>query len=148
VRPPPPVPEIAHLVPGESASIQSRHAPQQIEVWRPESASPQKPARRGRRFELAYVIGTQPAAIRLQFHPQTAGKAVILKPGPGVTIDPPGPEFSVGNNGQLVVSVRLDGNFGRTDLTVYCIGVKTKLALARAPREVVEAEEAKTRGKP
>lgn len=73
---------------------------------------------------------------------------MILKPGPGVTIDPPGPEFSVGNNGQLVVSVRLDGSFGRTDLTVYCIGVKTKLALARAPREVVEAEEAKTRGKP
>jgi hypothetical protein len=135
-------------VPGESASIQSRHTPQQVEVWRPESSSPQKPVRRGRRFELAYVIGTQPVVLRLQFHPLAAGKAVIVKPGPGVTIDPPETEFYVGNNGQCVVSVRLDGSFLRSDIAVYCIGVQTKLALARASREVVEAEEAKTRGRP
>jgi hypothetical protein len=148
VLPPPPVPEIVHLVPGESASIQSRHTPQQIEVWRPESSSPQKPVRRGRRFELAYVIGTQPVVMRLQFDPQAAGKAVVVLPGPGVTIDRSETGFFIGSNGQLIVSVRLDGSFRRSDLTLYCVGVKTKLALSRAPQEVVEAEEAKTRGRP
>ena len=113
-----------------------------VELWRTESQIPQKPGKhRGRRFELGYVVGTEPALMRLQFPPVTAGNTVIVKPGPGVTVDPPEIEQRIGPTGECVVSVSLAGSFRQSDLTVYYVGVKTTLPLARASREIVAAQE-------
>ncbi|MEY2498644.1 MAG: hypothetical protein QOD12_2200 [Verrucomicrobiota bacterium] len=113
-----------------------------VEVWRTESQIPQKPGRhRGRRFELGYVVDSEPSLIRLQFPPVTGGNTVIVKPGPGVTVDPPGIEQRIGPSGECVVSVSLAGSFLQSDLTVSYVGVKTTLPLARASREIVAAQE-------
>lgn len=113
-----------------------------VELWRMESQIPQKPGKhRGRRFELGYLVGTEPAMMRLQFPPVTAGTTVIVKPGPGVTVDPPEIEQRIGPTGECAVSVSLAGSFRQSDITVYYVGVKTTLPLARASREIVAAQE-------
>jgi len=114
----------------------------EVEVWRAQSVSPQMPARRHRRFDMAYVVGKEPSVVRLRFHPLAAGQAVVVQPGPGVTIDPPDAEFRVDKNGECVVWVALDWDFILSDLNVYCAGVKTKVPLERATVELVEAREA------
>lgn len=114
----------------------------EVEVWRTQSITPQMPARRHRRFELAYLVGKEPALVRLRFHPLAAGQGVVVQPGPGVTVDPPDTEFWVETNGECVVAVALDGSFIRSDFNVYCAGVKTKVPLERASVEIVEAREA------
>lgn len=116
----------------------------EVEVWQKDSTTPQRPVRRGRQFELAYLVGTEPALVRLQFHPLAAGKAVIVKPGPGVKVDPSGTEFRVGPTGECVVSVTLDGSFRRSDINIYCVGIRTKLPLSRAP--LAATQEAISRG--
>jgi hypothetical protein len=113
-----------------------------VEIWRNQSISPQIPPRRQRRFELGYVVGKEPALVRLRFHPLAAGQTVVIQPGPGVTIDPADTEFRVEKNGECVVSVTLDGSFVRSDFDVYCAGVKTKVPLERATVEIVERKEA------
>src|ERR1700730_15004417 len=111
-----------------------------VELWRTESQIPQKPGKhRGRRFELGYVVATEPALMRLQFPPVTAGNTVIVKPAPGVTVDPPDIEHRIGPAGECVVSLSLAGSFRQSDITVYYVGVKTTLPLARASREIVAA---------
>ena len=117
--------------------------PQQIEIWRTGSNSPQRPLRHGNRFDAAYLVGTDAAVIRFQFRPQAGGNPLIVKTGPGVTIDPPGPESSIGANGQCSVSVRLAGDFAGSDIVFCSLGVKTRLALRRASPQVVQAEETK-----
>lgn len=144
--PPPPVPEIVSFLPGGSGLAHSKMAMLEVEIWCEGSLSPQRPARRGRRFDLAYLIGTEPAFVRLQFHPLAAGKVVTVKQGPGVTIDPPGTELRVGPTGECVVSVALDGSFLQSDINIYCVGIRTRLPLSRASREIVEAQEAAAGG--
>jgi hypothetical protein len=51
----------------------------EVEVWQNDSMTPQRLARRGRQFALAYLVGSEPALVRLPFHPLGAGKAVIVK---------------------------------------------------------------------
>lgn len=114
----------------------------EVEVWRSHGESPQVPGRRHRRFDLAYVVGKEPTLVRLRFHPQAAGQAVVVQPGPGVTIHPPDTEFRVEKNGECVVSIALDGSFIRSDFNVYCCGVKTKVPLERASLQEVAAREA------
>jgi len=97
---------------------------------------------------MAYLLGTEPALVRLQFLPVAAGKAVILLPGPGVIVDPLGTKFQIGPTGEVVVSVALDSRFHRSDINVDCVGIRTKLPLSRASREFVEAREAETGGMP
>ena len=114
----------------------------EVEVWRTQSITPQMPVRRHRRFDLAYVVGKEPALVRLRFHPLAAGQGVVVQPGPGVTVDPPDTEFRVAPNGECVVSVALDGSFFRSDFNVYCAGVKSKVPLERTSVGTVEAREA------
>lgn len=114
----------------------------EVEVWRSSGQVPQTPVRRHRRFDLAYVVGKEPTLVRLRFHPQAAGQAVVVQPGPGVTVYPPDTEFRVEANGECVVSVALDGSFIRCDFNVHCCGVKTKVPLERASVEEVAAREA------
>jgi hypothetical protein len=116
-----------------------------VELWRPESQLPQTPGRRGRRFELGYLVGTDPATLRLQFPPVAAGTTIIVKAGPGVTVDPPGMEQRIAPNGECVVSVSLAGSFIQSDVTVYCVGVRTTVPLARTSREMVAAQEGRGR---
>jgi hypothetical protein len=143
----PPLPaDDAPFVPGQSGLPQVEVAKSGVEVWREESESPQMPARRGPQFEQAYVTGTEPLLVRLQFDPLAAGKTVVVKPGHGVTVDPPQTEFHVGPTGECVVSIVLDPGFIQSRLTVYCDGVRTSLPLMRAPLSVVEAQEALTEG--
>lgn len=118
-----------------------------VEVWRAQSASPQLPARRHRRFEVAYLIGKEPATLRLRFHPLAAGQAVLVRPGPGVTVIPAETEFRVERNGECIVSVALDRNFSSSHIAVSCAGVRTRVPLSRASVEVVEAREAAGRGR-
>jgi hypothetical protein len=133
-------------VPGEGNSVAAIHTAQAIEVWRPESHSPQMPARRGRRFGLAYTVGRESITLRLRFDPRAAGKEVFFQPGPGVTIDGPETAVRLDQAGQCLVSVKLDGRFNRSDLAIYCLGFETKLPLARVTAPEVEAQEARTRG--
>jgi hypothetical protein len=138
----PAVPEKLHLAEGEANSLRSIFTPQHIEVWRTGSTSPQRLLRHGKRFEPAYLAGSDTAVIRLQFRPQAAGNPLIVKSGPGVTVDPLGPESSIGANGQYNLSVRLSGDFAGSDIVFYALGIKTRLALRRASPAVVQAAEA------
>ena len=122
------VPEApADPLPAVKAEVEVAKA--EVEVWRPESESPQVPAQQGAKFDKAYIADVTPVLVRLQFDPLAAGKTIIVKPGPGVTIDPPETEFQVDSNGQCVVSVALDGTFLRSDISVYCDGLRTRAAL-------------------
>jgi hypothetical protein len=97
---------------------------------------------------MIYLNGTEQALMRLQFLPLAAGKAVIVQPGPGVTIDPPETKFQIGSTGECVVSVALDESFLQSEINVYCVGIRTRLPLSRSSREIVAAKEAETEGRP
>jgi hypothetical protein len=146
VLPVPPKPDFARLEPGEAASRSAIHTPQAVEVWRPQSQSPQMPARHGRRFALAYAVGRESFTLRLRFDPRAAGKEVVVIAGPGVTIDPPGAVLQLNNGGQCTVSLKLDGAFNRSDITISCLGVQTRVPVARATLAEAQAEEARARG--
>jgi hypothetical protein len=109
---------------------------------------PQKPGRRGRNFEMAYLIETQKAMIRLRFPPGAAGSTVVIKAGPGVTIDPPQSQFQIGPGGQCVVSLALDSDFAQSNIEVYFLGTGARLSLSRASAATVAAEEKRTGGRP
>jgi hypothetical protein len=138
----PAVPEKLRLAEGEANSLRSIFTPQHIEVWRTGSTSPQRLLRHGKRFEPAYLAGSDTAVIRLQFRPEAAGNPLIVKSGPGVTVEPVGPESSIGANGEYKLSVRLSGDFGGSDIVFHALGIKTRLALRRASPEVVQTAEA------
>jgi hypothetical protein len=138
---PPSSPEIAAFVPGGSAFPSEEVSKSEVEVWRDVSEYPQMPVRRGLQFDQALVTGREPVLVRLQFSPLAAGKAVTVRPGPGVTVDPPETEFHVDANGECVVSVLLDPSYPRSAITVFCDGNKTTLPLSRATVELVEAAE-------
>jgi hypothetical protein len=135
-------PPISEVVPGKDLDPEKTR-PEESEVWREESEFPQMPTRLGAQFDRAYITGPEPVLVRLQFDPLAAGSAVVVIPGPGVTVDPPETEFYVGPTGECIVSVALDGTFLRSDMNVYCMGIRTKVPLARASlAEVVAVEEA------
>jgi hypothetical protein len=111
---PPVVPEIA-MPSGASGPPQWQRC--QVEVWNNGSTTPQRPTRRGHRFDEAYVTGTEPAFVRLQFELVAAGQSVVVKPGPGVTVDPPQRELAIEANGECLLSVSLTGSFRESDIT-------------------------------
>ena len=139
------LPPVAEIVPGGDID-RDKGIPEESEVWRAESEFPQMPTRQGAQFDQAYITGPEPVLVRLQFDPLAAGSAVVVKPGPGVTVTPPETEFYVEPTGECVVSVALDGSFLRSDMNVYCMGIRTKVPLARASLAEVVAEEEATGG--
>jgi hypothetical protein len=140
---PPDAPPVAAILPGEALDP-DKGRPKESEVWREESEFPQMPTRRHAQFEPVYIEGPEPVLVRLQFDPIAAGSAVVVKPGPGVTVDPPETEFYVEPTGECVVSVALNGDFLQSDINVYCAGIRTKVPLARASLAKVVAEEEAT----
>jgi hypothetical protein len=142
---PPDAPPVAEILPGKDLDPEKAR-PEESEVWREESEFPQMPTRQGAQFDPAYIKGPEPVLVRLQFDPIAAGSAVVVKPGPGVTVDPPETEFYVGPTGECVVSVALDGDFLQSDMNVFCLGIRTRVPLARAPLTTVVAQEEATGG--
>jgi hypothetical protein len=97
---------------------------------------------------MAYLIETQKAMVRLKFPAAASGSTVVIKTGPGATLDPPQSQLQIGPGGQCVVSLALDSNFAQTSIEVYYLGTQTRLPLSRASAAVVAAEEARTGGRP
>src|ERR1700731_775353 len=82
-----------------------------IEVWRTASNLPQKPKGRfqkARRLTQVYLVGADPVTVRLQFHPLSRGKAVLVRAARGIILDPPDELLSVPADGKCLVSLRLD----------------------------------------
>jgi hypothetical protein len=144
VAPPPPVVETP--VTGLPAPAETEFLKPDVEVWRPEGELPQIPGRRPNQLEQAYITGTEPVWLRVQFDPLAAGKRVYVRPGTGVTIGNADAVLTVTPSGECLLSAQLDENFPRGHIIFYCDGVKTVLPLVRASLPKVQENEALTGG--
>jgi hypothetical protein len=131
---------------GEPDPGEAELAKPTVEIWREESESPQIPARHLNHLERAYVTGTEPVVLRAQFDPAAAGKNVYVRPGRGITLNPPIGALIVSSSGECILSAKLDDGFPKSHIVFYCEGIKTVLPVLRAPLAKVEAEEALTGG--
>jgi hypothetical protein len=140
---PPPPPVIDPIVPGLPDPARVELVQPDVEVWRQQSESPQVPARRFNRLEQAFVTGTEPVTLRVQFSPAAAGKEVYVRPGRGVSIGTNGGgALTVSTTGECLVAVQLEDGFSRSHIIFYCEGVKTVLPVMRASlATVIQAEE-------
>ena len=136
---PPPPPAVEAPLPGGPDPAAMELAKPEIEIWRPEGELPQTPDR----YDPAYVTGTAVVALRVQFNPLAAGKSVWVKPGRGMTLNPPNPILTVSASGECIVGAQLAQGFSRSHLIFYCENVKTVLPVVRAPLATVEAAEAR-----
>jgi hypothetical protein len=117
-----------------------------VEVWRTEGEVPQIPGRRPNQLDQAYITGTAPVLLRVQFDPLAAGKRVYVRPGKGVSVGITGAALTVSPSGECVLSAQLDEDFPRGHIIFYCEGIKTVLPLVRASLQKVEENEAATGG--
>jgi len=138
---PPPPPAVEAPLPNGPDPAEMELAKPDIEVWRPEGQTPQVPGRRANVLEHAFVTGTQPVALRVQFDPLAAGKKVWIRPGRGIALNPPNAILTVSPSGDCVVEAQLAEGFSRSHVIVYCEGIKTVLPVDRAPLATVEAAE-------
>jgi hypothetical protein len=145
VEPPPP-PMVETPVAGLPDPSEMELAKPEVEIWRESSEWPQVPARTSNRLDKAYVTGTEPVWLRVQFDPQAAGKTVYVKPGPGITISPSEGFLTVPSTGECVVQAQFMEGLTRGHVVFYCEGVKTVLPVARAPLAKVEENEVETGG--
>jgi hypothetical protein len=84
--------------------------------------------------------------VRLQFQLVPPGQSVVVKPGPGVTVDPPQTEVAIGATGECLLSVSLTGSFPQSDITIYYLGNRITLPLARVSSVPVAVTESTTKG--
>lgn len=138
---PPAPPLVETPLPGAPDPSQIELVKPDVEVWREESENPQIPARQFNQLTQAYIAGTDPVVLRVQFNPLAAGKLVYVKPGPGITIYPPGTSLTVSSSGECIVSAQLAASPSRSHIIFYCEGIKTVLPVVRAPLAVVVAAE-------
>jgi hypothetical protein len=138
--PPPPIVEIPLSVGPSATEIEL--AKPEVQIWRQESESPQIPERSSNKLDQAYVTGTEPVWLRAQFDTRAAGKSVHVRPGWGMTLNPPGAVLTVSENGDCLVLAQLAQGVNRSHIIFYCQGVKTVLPVVRASLEtVIEAEQ-------
>jgi hypothetical protein len=142
--PPPPIVETPLPVGPDAGEIEL--AKPDVEIWRLEGDLPQIPARRSNRLDVAYMTGTEPVWLRVQFDPQAAGKSVYVRPGYGITVNPPRAILTVASNGECLVLAQLANGMNRSHLIFYCDGVRTVLPVMRAALPTVEAKEEETGG--
>ncbi|HKP03476.1 MAG TPA: hypothetical protein VJU77_08970 [Chthoniobacterales bacterium] len=116
-----------------------------VEVWREDSEFPQIPPRQFEQLEQAYVTGTEPVVLRVQFHPLAAGKRVFVKLGAGITLNPSVKIMTVSAAGDCLVSAQLIDGFSQSNIIFYCEGVKTILPVVRGSLAQVEAKEEESR---
>jgi hypothetical protein len=135
--PPPPVIEIPLPVsPAELVLARPN-----VEIWRAESESPQVPPRQFNKLAEAYVTGTEPVWLRVQFDPLAAGKTVYVKPSRGITLNPPASRMTISGSGECLFLAQVAEDFTRSHIIFYCEGIKTVLPVVRASLEKVEAME-------
>ena len=144
VAPPPPVVETP--VTGQPGPAESEFLKPDVEVWRSEGELPQIPGQRPNQLKQAYITGTEPVWLRVQFDPLAAGKRVYVRPGTGVTLGNADAVLTVSPSGECVLAAQLDENFSRGHIIFYCDGVKTVLPLVRASLPKVQENEALTGG--
>jgi hypothetical protein len=139
---PPPPPVIEPIVPGLPDAAQLELVQPDVEIWRQQSQSPQVPTRLSSRLDQAYVTGTEPVTLRVQFNPAAAGKEVYVRPGRGLSIGANNGTLIVSSTGECLVAAQLDEGVLRSHIIFYCEGVKTVLPVMRASlATVIEAEE-------
>lgn len=143
---PPPPPVVENPLPGGLDPAELELAKPDVEIWRDESEYPQIPARRSSRLAISYVTGTAPVSLLVQFDPAMAGKSVYVKPGPGITLNPPALFQTISGSGECLVLAQVAEGVNRSHVIFYCEGVKTVLPIMRAPLATVEANEAQTGG--
>jgi hypothetical protein len=137
----PPPPPVTEPVGGLPDPAEVELVKPDVEIWRQESESPQVPARRSNRLDQAFVTGTAPVTLRVQFSPAAAGKRVYVRPGEGVSIGANGAALTVSPAGDCLVAAQLAEGVSRSHITFYCEGVKTVLPVVRASlATVIEAE--------
>jgi len=140
VPPPSPLEEIPLTTWPDPAELEL--AKPEVEIWREGSEWPQVPARTSNRLAQTYVTGTEPVWLRVQFDPEAAGKTVFIKPGPGITLQPPTTILTIASSGECLVLAQIAEGIARSHVVFYCEGVKTVLPVVRAPlATVIEAEE-------
>jgi hypothetical protein len=136
--PPPPVTEIPLPQPDPAELVLTRP---NVEIWRAASESPQVPPRQFNKLDDAYVTGTEPVWLRVQFDPLAAGKTVWVKPSRGIVLNPPVAKMTISGNGECLLLAQVAEDFTRSHIIFYCEGVKTVLPVVRASIEKVEEKE-------
>jgi len=148
ILPPPPLSPVGQPLSRPDVAEIQRLTPR-VAIWRPNAQRGQVPARsRREHLEQALVTGTEPVTVRLQFLPQAVGERVTVIAGGGLSLDPPEQVLTISTRGECLVTVQLFEGAPRGHLLVYCKMIKTVVPLTRAPRAAVEAEEARTGGRP
>jgi hypothetical protein len=99
-------------------------------------------------MELALVTGTESVTLRLKFDRRAAGEQVRIFGGNSLSLNPPEQVFTVSASGECIVTGQLNPDVPRAHIIIYCRMIKTVIPLARARRAKVEAEEARTGGRP
>lgn len=137
---PPPPPVIEPIVPGLPDPAKVELVQPDLEIWRQQSESPQVPTRLSNRLDQAFVTGSDPVTLRVQFSPAAAGKQVYVRPGNGINIGT-NRVLTVSTTGECLVAVQLDADVSRSHIIFYCEGVKTVLPVMRASlATVIQAE--------
>jgi hypothetical protein len=143
---PPPPPVVETPLPGGANPADIEAVKPDVEIWRGESEWPQIPERRASKLDLAYVTGTEPVWLRVQFSPSAAGKTVYVRPGRGITLNPPGAVLTVSSTGECLVLAQLAEGVDQTHIAFYCQGMKTVLPVMRSPLPTVLEAELETGG--
>jgi hypothetical protein len=99
-------------------------------------------------MEQTFVTGTEPVTLRLQFNASAAGERVTVIGARGVTLNPPEQIVTISSRGDCTVSLQLAQGAPRGHLLVYCKMIRTVVPITRASLATVQAEEARTGGRP
>jgi hypothetical protein len=143
---PPPPPEVETPFPGGPDPAQLELVRPEVEIWRGASEWPQIPPRRFNQLALAYIAGTEPVWLRVQFNSLAAGKSVSARPGRGLTLQPSNGILTVSSSGECLVLAQLHESVFQSHIIFYCEGVKTVLPISRAPLAIVIQAEEETGG--
>ena len=143
---PPPAPMVENPQAGGLDPAELELAKPEVEIWRNESEWPQIPARHSNQLALVYVTGTEPVSLLVHFAPAMAGKSVYVKPGPGVSLNPPALFQTISGSGECVVLAQIAPGINRSHVIFSCEGVKTVLPIMRAPLATVIGAEVETGG--
>lgn len=143
---PPPPPVLENPVSVGPGAEEMELVKPDVEVWREDGDYPQIPPRQFNQLEQAYVTGTEPVILRVQFDPLAAGRRVFVKPGKGIILNPSVTVMTVSSVGDCVVYAQLLDGVSRSNIVFYCEGVKTVLPVVRASLPTVIAAEEETGG--
>lgn len=133
-------------LPGAPDPAQIELAKPDVEIWRAQSESPQIPPRRNNHLEQAYVTGTEPVWLRVQFDPLAARQDGVRQARQGITLDPPVTLLTVSPGGECLILAQIANGLVRSHIIFYCEGVKTVLPVVQASLAKVEEKEAETGG--